>query len=369
MTYNDRDGRDRGGRARQASGQRSGSSRPYAQGSRGRITPQGTYHGPRGTRQRPGSPRRSGGQGYPLRTRRINFQSGRASQRNTNRRLLILGALAIVLLVLVIVGISSCVCGCSAEQDTAEVNPVDARVAAGVGEDLTKRFADQLDQDEKLAKIAANADAYEDTGLLELALSQPAAIDFVAAYPKAEKTAQPYDDEVTKGSVPQLYCWDERWGNVDYAGAPLALTGSGPTALSMACLALTGSADQTPAELAEAITSADAAEGDSGMSGTFLENSLGDLGISCSTYTSNADNLTQVLDTGTYLLVEAKAGTLTDAAHWVLVVTENADGSVVVYDPTSPEVSSRPWDPGTVAASCETLYALTLADGADAEAE
>ena len=106
MTYN-----DRGGRPRQGSGSRSGSSHPYSQGSRGRISPQGTYHGPRGTRQRPSS-RRSSGPGYPLRARNINFQSGRARRLNTNRRLLILAALALVLLVLLIVGISSCVRSC-----------------------------------------------------------------------------------------------------------------------------------------------------------------------------------------------------------------------------------------------------------------
>ena len=56
MTYNDRDAR-----YRQSSGQRTGSSRPHSQGSRGRVPSQGTYHGPRGTRQRPSSSRLSSG--------------------------------------------------------------------------------------------------------------------------------------------------------------------------------------------------------------------------------------------------------------------------------------------------------------------
>lgn len=361
MTYNDRDARPH-----QGSIQRTGSSRPHAQGSRARVPSQGSYHGPRGTRQRPSGPRRSSGPGYPLRTRSINFQSGRARRLDANRRLLILGALALVLLVLVIVGISSCVRGCSAEQQTSEANPVDARVAVGVDEDLTKRFASELDRNEKLASIAAHADEYENQGLLELALDQPDAIDFVAAYPEAEKTAQPYGEDVSEGTVPQLYCWDERWGNVDYAGSPLALTGSGPTALSMAYMGLTGNGDRTPADFAQAIAEADMAGGDSLMSGTFLSDSLGDYGLACSTYTSNVENLSQVLDTGTYLLVEAAADTLTDSAHWVIVVAEAADGSLTVYDPTSPEVSAHPWDPATIAGATDTLYALSASDSGDA---
>ena len=360
MTYNDRDAR-----YRQGSGQRTGSSRPHSQGSRGRVPSQGTYHGPRGTRQRPSSSRLSSGPGYPLRARSINFQSGRARRLSANRRLLILAALALIILVLLIVGISSCVRGCSAEQQTAEANPVDARVAAGVDEDLTKRFASELDRDEKLASIAAHANEYENQGLLDLALAQPDAIDFVAAYPEAEKTAQPYDDEVSEGTVPQLYCWDERWGNVDYAGSPLALTGSGPTALSMAYMALTGKGDRTPADFAQAITDAEMSSGDSLMAGSFLSDSLKDYGLTCSTYTSNEENLVQVLDTGTYLLVEAAADTLTDSAHWIVLVTEDSDGSLVVYDPTSPEVSSHTWDPATIAGVGDTLYAISAAEADD----
>lgn len=363
MTYS-----DHGGRPRQGSAPSSGSSRSYAQGPRGRVPSQGTYHGPRGTRQRSSVPHRSSGPGYPLRARSINFQSGRARRLSANRRLLILSALALVLLVLLIVGVSSCVRGCSSDQGASgEANPVDARVAAGVDEDLTRKFATELDRGEKLAQIAANASAYENTDLLELALDEPAAIDFVAAYPDAEKTAQPYGEDATVGTVPELYCWDARWGNVDYAGAPLALTGSGPASLSMAYMALTGNADRTPADFAQAVTDAEMATGDSCMSGSFLDGSgaLDGTGLTCSTYTSNADNLTQVLDKGTYILLEAQAGMLTDSTHWVIVVTENSDGSVQVYDPTSPEVSSRPWDPATIASAGETLYALSASDSGD----
>lgn len=361
MTYG-----DQSGHAHPHGTSHGGSSRQYADGARPRITGQGSYHGPRGTQARKGGvggrgARRDGGRdSYPLRSRPINFRGGRGQGRGSDRRLIILAALALVLVVLLVVGVSSCVRGCSSgPESSADTNPVDSRVAAGVSEDLTERLSAQLDQNEKLAHIAASASDYDDQGLLELALSCPEAIDFVAAYPEAEKTAQPYEDTVSQGTVPQLWCWDARWGSVDYAGRPLALTGSGPTALSMAYMGLVGNADKTPAELASLVSDAGLATGDSGMSASFLTSSAESLGLTCITYTSNADNLSHFLDTGTYLLVEAKANTLTDAAHWVLVVSENEDGSVVVYDPTSPAVSAHPWDPATVASSCDTLYALS----------
>ena len=361
MTYS-----DRGGRPRQDSGSLRGPSRPHAQGGRPRVSPQGAYHGPRGTRSRPQGPRRPSGPGYPLRARTINFQSGRARRLSANRRLLILAALALLIIILLVVGISSCVSSCSSGQ-SGEANPVDARVAAGVPEDLTRSFATELNQGEKLAAIAANASAYENQGLLQLALTEPSAIDFVAAYPEAEKTAQPYEDAVEKGTVPQLVCWDDRWGNVDYAGGPLALTGSGPVALSMAHMAITGTADQTPDKVAQAVTEAEMASGDASMAATFLTDSLGGLGLECSTYTSNEDNLAQVLkEEGTYVLIEATADALSGTPHWVLVAGTNADGSLRVCDPTSPDVSAHPWDAATVAGWGDTLYAVSAAPS-DAE--
>ena len=123
--------------------------------------------------------------------------------------------------------------GCSTKQDSVAVNEIDSRVAAGVSEDLTQEFADALNRNDKLSWIAANADQYSDTSMLELALNEPASIDFVAAYPSSDKTAELYGDSVTAGSAPLLYDWDTRWGNVDYAGSALGVTGSGPTALSM----------------------------------------------------------------------------------------------------------------------------------------
>lgn len=359
MAYQDQGRRPRSGSSRTTGS----SSRQYAGGARARVPSSGVYHGPTGTRSRPKSNLRGGGGrgGYPLRSRSINFQGNRNRILGLDRRLVILGALAIVLLVLVVVGVSSCVRSCSnGDGSGAQAGQGDVRVAAGLPEGLTTAFTDELNRSEKLASIAENADKYGDQGLLDLALAVPEAVDFVAAYPTAEKTAQPYADAVTKGTAPQLWCWDSRWGNVDYAGRALALTGSGPTALSMAYMGLTGATDHTPADIAQAATEAEAATGDSAMTAEFLASEAEKLGLKCESFASNADNLSQMLDSGTFVLMETKAGSLTNAAHWILVTTENEDGSMQVSDPTSPDVSAHPWAPATLASTCTDFYVLSL---------
>lgn len=297
-----------------------------------------------------------------LRSHNIRFGRESALRRlfGGNLQTILIIIVAIAALVLIILGVSSCVRGCSTKQSSATaVNEADARVAAGVSEELTQKFTGALDRNDKLSWIASNANQYSDTSMLELALDEPDSIDFVAAYPSSDKTAKPYGESVTAGSPPQFYDWDTRWGNVDYAGSALGVTGSGPTALSMAYMGLTGSTDKTAADISSLISADGLTTGDSHMDGSFLKDHASDVGLTCKTYESSADNLTTILDTGTYIMIEAGAGTLTDEAHWVLLVTENTDGSIVVYDPTSTKVSSVSWTAAKLVSSCSALYSLT----------
>lgn len=369
MAYStpDNNRRRSGGSSRPSRGG-AGSSRPME-----RVTLGGSYHGPRGTQSRGGARgglkrgggiKLSGGKGnggYPLRSRSINFQGGRG-RRMSDRRTFILAALGVVVAILLVVGISSCVRGCTdarEEAQQAQAEPENSRVASGLSDELTKQLESALDRNDKLAEIAASADKYGDKALVELALAHPEAVDFVASYPDAEKSSRAYSDTVTKGEVPELFCWDSRWGAVDYGGHALAVTGSGPVAFSMAYMGLTGQADKTPADIASLAIGANAATGDSGTDGEFFKSAAESLGLSVSSHESSAENLTQVLDSGVYLLVEAKAGTLTDEAHWVLVVSENSDGTVGIYDPTDPSASDHDWAASTIAAACDTFYSVT----------
>ncbi len=352
-----------------------GSPNSRNMGGRQRIsTNRGAYHGPQGLQSRSvGRARGRGGrkvmnslgsqgQGYPLRSRNINFQ-GRRGGFNPNRQTIILGAVAILVLIILVVGISSCVRGCSSDKGSSsgEVNAIDSRVAYGTSEDLTNKLASALNRGEKIQQIAANANKYEDTELVELALSQEGAVDFVASYPDAAHQATSYTDAVTKGTVPDLLCWDSRWGAVDYAGHAFAVSGSGPTSLAMAYMSLAGNADQTPATIATLVQNANLATGDSHMDASFVEKNLSQLGLSAKSYTTSADNINVAVDANSYALIEVMANTLTDKAHWVLAVSENQDGTVYIKDPTSPEASSHAWSTSTLASSATHIFAITAA--------
>ena len=280
---------------------------------------------------------------------------------DSRTRTIVVIGLAVVAALLMVFIISSCVRGCTKETTPeVEANTVDSRVAVGTSEELTKALAAKLDQNKNLAWIAEHADRYSDKSLIELALAHPEAIDFVANYPDSDGKAKTYDEKITKGKAPQLYTWDSRWGGVAYAGSVIATKGSGPTALSMAYMGLTGKTNWTPADIAGAVEAAKATDTDSGMNRSFLEKNLGDLGLVAESYSISADNITTLLDAETYLLVEVKGNTLSsDTAHWVLVTSKNDDGTVNIYDPLSPEVSARPWSAETLAGAANALYTVT----------
>jgi hypothetical protein len=286
------------------------------------------------------------------------------------RRELILAVVAIVALVVLVLGISSCARGCSKGSDVTSDsaaasgtgNEADSRVSAGASSELTQKFTTALDSNEKLAKIARSAGDYSDKRLPELALLEPDAISFVASQPSASTKASSYDDEVKQGTYPQLLDWDSRWGNVSYAGSVLAVTGSGPTSLSIAYMGLTGKSDKTPADIASASTSAGyATDSDPFTSDDLFSKGTSDLGLTCTGYTPSSDNLYSILsEGGSVVVVKLKKDFDSPYEHWAVVTALNDDNSVTLCDPTSKQASSHTWAMGTIAGNSEGFYALSV---------
>lgn len=336
-----RGGRENGGQQRRRSSQSN---------SRGSIRSSGTRE-----------PRALGGgrADYQLRHQRgIGFRNSRSIFSTRDPLGLIAVIIVIVIIVLIIVGIASCVSS-SAQQADQSAQEETARVASGISDDLSAQLNTRLDQDDQIAQIAQSADQYPDERLVELALNEPSAISLVAGYLTSDKTAESYDETTAVGTYPQLYCWDSRWGDVDYAGSALAVNGSGPTVVSMAYMGLTGQSNESPADIASMVTSSGLASGDTYFDATFLTDNVSTLGLSCKSYDTTSDNITSALTSGTVIAVSVQADTLTSEAHWILLV-ENGDTGLVVHDPTSTSVSARTWQVSEIVSAADaTFYALS----------
>ena len=310
------------------------------------------------------------GSGYSLRSHNIRFGASQGSLRDKlmslDRRTVLVIAIALVVLIVAVLGITGLVKSCSKPKpEDVVVNEYDARVAPEASEEVTKALTPQLDVNEYYQKLADQADRYEDASLIDLAVRETSALEFVLAYPdltdpenENAQISQPYDAQVAVGMVVPLYCWDIRWGAVEYNGGPLALTGSGPCAVASVTMMVTGKTTYTPADVAKLITETQNAGGASGMQSSFLSNHGSELGITAQFYEPGIDNLRSLLAQGYPVLADAEAGVLSEDAHWILVTALNDDGSVSIFDPTSTANSSHSWSIGTIGSGVGTLYSV-----------
>lgn len=314
-----------------------------------------------------------GGTGYSLRRQGIGFsgrRGGLLARALDDRRSfpILLGLLALI--VILALGATTCARGCTRRnaEKAAKEEGQDTRVSTTVSASLAEDLSARLDQNELLSQIAQNADKVPDPRLIELALAEPTAIELVAGYVdgSASEKGAAYGSDAYVGSYPKLYDWDKRWGYVTYNGAPLALTGSGPTSLAMAYIGLTGKTDQTPATLSALITQANGTDTVYGTSASYFLEDASSLGLQVEQDSASGETLADTIESGTVILLQLRERSLTDDAHWALAVSRNLDGSINVYDPTSSSVTEHPWDPDTIAAGCDAFYILSAAsvDGA-----
>ena len=321
-------------------------------------------------------PRSSSEQRRPLQGRDTGYRIGSNHRQkpkgNINPRLIIVGIVGILLIIAIVFGISSCVKGCSSsraskqtEQKASKVNPVDERVAYGVSADETSKLSVVLDRNEAFEKLAKNANKISDARLIDLAVTEPEAVEFVAGALDSDGSTQPYGEAVPTGDYPTLYTFDARWGYAAYGEGTVGSLGSGPVSLAMASMGLSGKADFDPSVIAQAVVAAKLDTGTTGMDDAFVTNHAAEAGVTATSVEASSDGMYNPIVEGQPVLIKLKsdAGVGASTAHWALITGLNSDNSVNLHDPTSVDTSMRPWSLGALSSRTDTAYALTVATG------
>lgn len=236
--------------------------------------------------------------------------------------------------------------------------------------DLSDEDVDALKaqaSDSRIIYIVNNRQRYVDTfgeeratKLLQLVAQEPESLDFVAAlldsYPQS--SAKPYEEKVSKGTVPLLMQWDERWGYTEYCAGPFGSTGCCPTSLSMVYMGLTGKTDKTPADMAVLATENGYAADDEGTIGTFLTDMAPSLGLQCESFAPSSEALLTYLESGYVVIVNVGPGDFTTAGHFFVATGVATDGSIRINDPYSKANSSVTWDADRLTNQSIAMYAL-----------
>lgn len=197
-------------------------------------------------------------------------------------------------------------------------------------------------------------------GVAALLARNEEALDFVLAYPSLMDTVPPDTvEEAQKGTFPALLQWDARWGAASYAGSILALSGCGPTALSVAVCGLTGSGKWTPAAIAEWAQGWGYAT-ESGTSWDLMRSGCEHFGVKAEELSLSETTVFRALEAGSPVICSVRPGDFTTTGHFI-VLTGTENGLVRLVDPNSPERSGKLWEWDRLMPQIKNLWAYTAA--------
>lgn len=161
-----------------------------------------------------------------------------------------------------------------------------------------------------------------------------------------------------RGSVPFLYQRDRAWSGEPYGDGTIGTHGCGPTALAMACVALTGRADCDPAAMARYSERAGFVDG--GMTAWALMSSGAEgLGLASEELPPAAEAVRAHLLADHPVICSVGPGDFTTDGHFIVLVDANPNGTVALRDPNSPARSAQAWDLDRVLGQCRNLWALS----------
>ena len=208
------------------------------------------------------------------------------------------------------------------------------------------------------AVIAEAGDA-SDT-LRELLENNPETADFIKNYPSM-KDNPPAEDigEVTKGVIPHLLQWDERWGYQIYGDNMIAVNGCGPTAISMVAAGLTGDSCVTPYKVAKSAEEQGYYTGESGTSWSLMTDGAQQWGIRGEELGLSREEIFSALENGSPIICSMRPGDFTTTGHFI-VLAGVEDGKIRVNDPNSVKRSEELWDYETLEYQINNLWAYTV---------
>ena len=181
--------------------------------------------------------------------------------------------------------------------------------------------------------------------LIALVERNPEAKDFVLDYPKYKGLEKiDISKEVTKGEIPHFLQWDERWGYETYGSDFLAVTGCGPTSLSMVVCGLTGDTKWNPYEVAKMAEDNGYYVDGSGSSWELMSSGAEKLGLTVSSVIFDAEHIRATLEAGQPIICVMGPGDFTDAGHFLVLTGVDQEGDIILQDPNSVERPKQHWD-------------------------
>lgn len=199
--------------------------------------------------------------------------------------------------------------------------------------------------EQKLERVRKQAEAggYPKS-VIELLDKNPETVDFVADYGK--KKDEPYADNIgvdlSKGGIPELLQWDERWGYAPYGTGIVATSGCGPTCMAMVAAGLNQDASITPAKVAAYGTEHGYVDEENNTYWKFMEEAGANWNLNSVGGMLSEEQVSAELAQGHPIICSMGPGDFTQIGHFI-VLTGYENGNVKVNDPFSIKNTNATW--------------------------
>lgn len=161
--------------------------------------------------------------------------------------------------------------------------------------------------------------------------------------------------EAGSGEVPLLMQWDKRWGYNIYAGEPFALSGCGPTCLSMVCLKVLEDEKYTPEYIGEFAENNGYALQESGSYWTLISEGGVNLGLDVVEIPNVEQRIIDNLEVGNPIICIMGPGDFTENGHFI-VMTKYVDGKIKINDPYRKSNSEKLWEYSEISSQIQNLW-------------
>ena len=228
------------------------------------------------------------------------------------------------------------------QSDTESTDASDETSSVSYEEDYLIDLKQQSDDLPEIKKILKNPSLYP-ASLLEALSKNSEMLDFVLDYPKkhTNASAETIGDDFVKNGIPTLFQWDERWGYAPYGSETIiAVSGCGPTALSMVVSGLNQDPSITPAVIADYASANGYLNENLDTAWELMTAGVEAFGISSATLSLTENAMAGTLAVGSPIICSMGPGIFTTGGHFI-VLTAYQDGRFTVHDPASKIRSSR----------------------------
>lgn len=239
------------------------------------------------------------------------------------------------------------------EADSIDIDELD------VSDEMGQNLLEYVDEYPEVKILLKNRQDYPDE-LLQIFLNNQETLQFILDYPQKHEQQQ----EITlnelpeEGKIPLYIQWDEQWGYNSYGNNIIAISGCGPTSLSMVATGLLRDVTLNP----YAVASFSQESGYCTSVGTdwsLMSEGANALGLDSENISLSEESVKNALESGKPIICSMGPGFFTTAGHFI-VLTGYKDGYVTVNDPNSKANSEKKWEFAQIRDQIKNLWAFSV---------